>query len=62
MTEYICIRKLYEDHGKPNFCNCLKCRDEKEHRAVLEFYRKDMGPGATYNEPFPEKNSKKEEQ
>ncbi|OGP46223.1 MAG: hypothetical protein A3K30_03890 [Deltaproteobacteria bacterium RBG_13_51_10] len=65
MTDLICIRELMKIRSLPNHCLgrrdtavCIECRAEREREAALEFYRRDMGPGAVHCEPFPEKLEK----
>ena len=55
MPDLICVKEIYDAHGKPNLCGCPWCRKTKEHLDALEFYRRDMGPGANYYQPFSEK-------
>lgn len=55
MSEYICTKSLYESRNIPNFCRCFKCREERESKKAIEFYRRAMAPEATFCEPLPEK-------
>jgi len=55
MPAPICMRKLCESRGIEIFCRCVNCREEKDRRDALRFYREDRGPGPRHCDPFPEK-------
>ena len=62
MTDLICIRKLMKQRGLPNHCLgrretavCIECRAEREHGALLGYYRRDMELEVAHCEPCPEK-------
>lgn len=57
MPDLICVKEIYEKRRKPNPCGCPWCRKTKEHLDALEFYRRDMGPGTSYYDLFPEKQN-----
>ena len=59
MTAPICVRKLFESRGVENFCACVNCREEKDKRDALRFYREDRGSGPRHSDPFPEKGDPK---
>ena len=58
MPDPICVRKLCESRGIDNFCSCVNCREERDRRDALKFYREDCGPGPAQCDPFPEKEKK----
>ena len=61
MPDLICIRILMKERNIPNYCTgrkesicCVECREERDHKAVLEYYREDLGEEVSHCEIFPE--------
>ncbi len=52
MADYICVKYLHDR------CNCLKCREVKDHKDALAYYRSEVKDAAHCKE-FPEKENKK---
>ncbi len=54
VADLICVKSLHDK------CNCLNCRDVKDHKDALDFYKQDICKDAAQCEDFPEKENKKE--
>lgn len=48
-ADLVCVKSIH------NKCACPKCKEVKDHKDAVEFYRKDLCKEAAHSEEFPER-------
>lgn len=55
MTEPICMAAEWKRRNLPNICSCPQCARQREHEAVIEWYRENYGHEPRRADAWPER-------